>query len=143
MNNGSKETAVEKKIFLGWGILGWPKSEKLTGRYGIILLSEPTGSGQPARLENTSKIKGIAGKVIAEVIETRKTTYLGDLHKGLFPKTPEIGEEIELGRGFLEANTKTAIISLHPTESRRKQLFDPEALHKAYDQTVILYFIKD
>lgn len=141
-----------KKILLGIGVLTWNRKERITDRYGCVYLgdknsmedivSEITCSTDVKALE---KYEGKIGNLVAIPIETRESTHIGDLFRGIYPSTPEIGERIELGNGILFSQPNSYIencqmIGLQPTDDRSNDWLNPEKLYRAHEQTVELYF---
>lgn len=132
-------------VELGTGRLSWPRAERVGDRYGVVMLmvdgdslSEPTGYIRPA-----NPPIGQRGRLVAEVLETRESTHIGDLFRGLFPETPEVGERIVLGNGtFFTEDTDWGALTmgLEPHEPRHSDWLDPVALYRAHEQTVRLTF---
>lgn len=134
-------------IELGIGVLSWTGAERRSDRYGTVMLmtdpgtlmTEPRGYINP--LESPV---GQRGSIIAEVIETRDSDHIGDLFRGLFPETPEVGERIELGSGtfFIEPTSFGAVLmGLRPDEPRDSDWLNPRALYRVHVQTVRLLFV--
>lgn len=137
------------EILIGTGSLSWPRMERVCDRYGYIGLydrnSEETPIAPGGALD-MSKIKEFLskkGKLLVKIKETRKSTHIGDLFRGLFPVTPAIGEEIELGEGILShlVQDEVDIVGLLPLDDRQQDWLNPESLYRAHEQTVDLYFI--
>jgi hypothetical protein len=113
---------------LGTGRLTWNRGERITDRYGAIYLladgdslSEGTNI---AHIRVFDPLLGKHGKLIAEVIETRESTHIGDLFHGFAPVTPDVGENIVLGEGTLFTETETdgkttwSMVGLKPDDGR-------------------------
>lgn len=134
-------TAVE----LGIGRLSWPRGERVSDRYGCVLLMhdgdsliEPSGY-----VHFDTSLAGTRGSLVAHVLETRDSTHIGDLFRGLFPQTPDVGETFRLGTGevFLEqVDGNTPCIGLDPGDGRQSDWLDPRALYRVHEQTVRLTF---
>jgi hypothetical protein len=130
---------------LGEGILTWPRGERVSDRYGLVMLmkdgdswTSPTGY-----IGLDRSIDGARGTLTAEVLETRQSTHIGDLFRGLFPVTPEVGERITLGTGtvfFDRGDDHEDEIGLRPDDGRDSDWLDPKALYRAHEQTVRLTF---
>jgi hypothetical protein len=92
--------------------------------------------------ETIKEYAGQKGKLIAEVIATRKSSHIGDLFHGFFPTTPNIGEEIELGEGtlFYEPGEYFAV-GLKPDDNRETFWLIPQNLYRVHEQTVKLFFL--
>ncbi len=76
------------------------------------------------------------------MLEARKSEHIGDLFRGFFPETPEVGEEIILGEGsvFYMQEDDRIYIGLKPNDGREKDWLDPKKLYRAHAQYVELYF---
>lgn len=124
-------------MILGKGFLNWGRSERITDRYGAIGLWEQN-TEKTIPLEN-KPVEGTPGKLIAKIIETRKSKHIGDIFHGIFPKTPEVGEEICLGKGliFYEDDNR---VGVKPITMRETFWMEPKKLYKAHSQFVELRF---
>ena len=95
-----------KQISLGTGILTWNKSERITDRYGAVYLMEDgrtsfTAGPSPSVVNAEAvALNGRDGKLTARVISPRTSTHIGDLFRGLAPRTPEVGTLLHLGEGL-------------------------------------------
>ena len=136
---------------LGTGVLTWDGRERISDRYGTVyLVDRPQGS--PFQ-ETKTKIIPLqiipcrSGVLIAEIIETRQSQHIGDIFRGLFPSTPEVGDRIILGAGELfferDTNRDGNEVGIKPDDGRESDWLDPRALYRAHDQTVKLLFIED
>ena len=76
-------------------------------------------------------------------METRQSSHIGDIFRGISPSTPQIGDSIELGEGtlFVSASPEGQWVGLEPDELRNSDWLDPEALYRVHDQTVVLSFV--
>lgn len=124
------------KILLGTGVLNWDRGERVSDRYGSVKLYLSTKSDETL-LSYQGEV-GQKGRLIASVIENRKSNHIGDFFHGFFPEKPEVGELIVLGEGvlFLENNA----VGLKPDDGREIFWLDPKMLYRAHFQTVELYF---
>jgi hypothetical protein len=133
------ETAIE----LGTGVLSWPRNERVSDRYGTVMLM--TDAGARAQYINpASPPVGQRGSLVAEVVETRQSDHIGDAFRGLHPETPEIGDRIELGSGtfFTEPTDFGAVLmGLSPDDGRTSDWLDPKALYRVHNQTVRLLLV--
>ena len=75
---------------------------------------------------------------------TRESNHIGDLFHGFMPKTPEIGEVIELGEGnvFYDIDEFGENIGLKPSDNRKTFWLNPKMLYRCHSQTVDVYFRK-
>ena len=122
------------KQLLGVGRLNWNRGERITDRYGAINLWRDEDN----TIALPKKFEGQIGQLIAVVKETRQSTHIGDLFRGLFPITPKVGETFVLGEGAYFTNGDT--VGLRPDDRRNTDWLDPEILYKLHAQTVELYF---
>lgn len=139
-------------VDFGTGVLTWGRGERVSDRYGFVWLmpegcdshtTNPGGNLLNAELVK-STIPGFPeGVLVAEVIETRHSTHIGDLLRGIFPTTPEVGDVYLLGTGTL-ALTSTGIgeetVGLVPADGRESDWLDPHALYRVHEQTVRLRY---
>ena len=134
---------------IGTGTLTWMRSERITDRYGAVYLI-PDGYNSLSRAAPPSLIEhevvktrvGEKGRLIAEVVETRESTHIGDVFRGLYPRTPKRGDRLVLGTGtfFSERNSEGLTIGVKPDDGRDSDWLDPRALYDAHEQTVTLFF---
>ncbi|HEY9296449.1 MAG TPA: hypothetical protein VIQ31_08760, partial [Phormidium sp.] len=61
---------------LGGGELSWNVDERRSDRYGSVGLFSGDNT---KRLEKALELQGTYGQLVAEVVETRKSTHIGDL----------------------------------------------------------------
>ena len=142
---------MENGILIGTGSLSWDGYERRSDRYGTIgvysvdSLGKKITEGANLFLPALKKWEGKKGQLRAEVVETRKSTHIGDLFHGFFPTTPTKGEIILLGEGtlFLETSIHFMAVGLKPDDGRDIFWLNPEALYRAHEQTVNLFFIPE
>lgn len=110
------------KTLLGVGRLNWNARERRCDRYGFVRLFDEEGENLSL---NGVELEGKKGRLLAEVIETRKSEHIGDLARGIKPSTPDLGEIIELGEG--------EFVFEHCGEIHEKSEYetDDEAMQKA------------
>jgi len=135
-------------VTLGEGKLTWSRYERIGDRYGAVWLladgDSLSASYVPAPLDTS--LAGQRGSLTAHVLATRQSTHIGDLFRGFFPVTPEVGEDIRLGEGtlFAEMTDSSAAavmaVGLRPADGREVDWLDPVALYRAHEQTVRLVF---
>jgi hypothetical protein len=135
-------------VTLGEGALTWPRGERVSDRYGTVGLMA-TGQSYGDYFADYAFVdvhqvpEGSRGRLRATVLETRDSGHIGDLFRGLFPTTPEVGEVIDLGSGvvFYERVEDAPYIGLRPDDGRTSDWLDPQALYRTHEQTVRLEFI--
>lgn len=135
------------QIVLGEGLLSWSRYERVGDRYGSVkLYAEGTDQHKPwpARMP-----LGTYGSLKALILQTRQSPHIGDLFRGLFPETPEAGEEIVLGEGrlFIEGTggpkdrtTAQGGLGVAPLDGRDTDWLDPQSMYRCHHQTVKLVF---
>jgi hypothetical protein len=91
-----------------------------------------------------AELIGAYGTLVAQVSETvtRKSYHVGDLFRGIFPVTPDLGEVVTLGKGRLTQESPCQI-GLKPLADVTSDWLDPNALYRVHDQTVTLWFYPD
>lgn len=132
---------------IGQGIFTWDGTERRSDRYGGFTLGA-TGYTPGVRAEacmDLAALKKLVGKrvrIIATVIESRKSDHCGDLFHKILPSRPEVGEVVNLGVGALRLETwdwddgdVTAIL-LMPGDGRNQFWIDPRKMYRLHDQTV-------
>lgn len=136
---------------IGTGRLNWPRGERITDRYGLVSLYDRRWSVMLDR-DDVESFDGRRGRLVATVVETRESSHIGDLFRGIAASTPEVGDRLVLGEGtvFIEPirdNDKTIAgygIGLRPDDDERgHDWLDPEVLYRIHDQTVLLRFEED
>ena len=138
-----KEAHRTGSILLGRGVLSWPREERISDRYGSVALF--TTAGDDAVSLPFEKASGY-GRLVAEILETRDSTHVGDWFRGFYPTRPEVGETIVLGVGRIffdtvrDGATRMHVVGLKPSDGREKDWLDPKALYRAHHQTVALRF---
>lgn len=137
-----------EQIILGKGPISWQKSERISNRYGAVgLFTENSGNERIADKvthyrDNIKNNIGKKGKLVCEILETRESTYIGDMFHGVYPKMPNVGDIIELGEGTLFIEGDNAI-GLKPDDGRTTLWMDINKLYNVHEQTVNLYFLID
>jgi hypothetical protein len=128
-------------IVVGEGRLSWFGEERRSDRYGsvILMLDGDSMTEFSGYVEFDQALAGQRGSLVVEVLETRESTHIGDLFRGFFPSTPQVGEVIRLGSGavFVEPG-EISTIGLLPDDHRTSDWLDPQALYRAHEQTVRL-----
>jgi hypothetical protein len=132
---------------VGKGIFCWSGIERQTRRYGAFYLGDATFSNTvkvtpSLKVAQLERLRGRRVQVFATVVEVRKSGHVGDAFLGLKPKTPKVGQTIDLGVGVLDLGTlsydKFTTIVLRPEPLRRELWLDPRKLFRLHDQTVEL-----
>jgi hypothetical protein len=105
----------------------------------ILMLDGDSMTEFSGYVEFDQALAGQRGSLVVEVLETRESTHIGDLFRGFFPSTPQVGEVIRLGSGavFVEPG-EISTIGLLPDDHRTSDWLDPQALYRAHEQTVRL-----
>lgn len=132
-------------IGLGQGRLTWPRMERVGDRYGAVAFQKGDAIGF-AYSDILAKVHGVRGTLKARVIETRQSTHIGDLIRGLFPQTPEIGEELTLGTGTFGTeytDRGSEVLTCRPDDGRPDDWYDPTVLYRLHEQTVLLWIEVD
>lgn len=131
-------------VHLGTGRLTWSTHERTGDRYGAVsLMTDGDSLTQPSSyIEFTDRHAGHRGTLTARIVETRDSTHVGDLFRGFFPSTPDVGDVIELGAGtlFVEREDWAEVVGLRPDDGRDTDWLDPKALYRCHEQTVDLLF---
>lgn len=139
--NGKPAEIEKQHLATGW--LQWPSKERRSDRYGTVRLYKfDPNENETSFAEYSDLPLGKYGRLIAEVIEAQESSHVGDLFRGLFPQTPEIGDCMELGEGtlFTEADEWSQVVGLRPLEERGSDWLNPEVLYRLHDQRVRLFF---
>jgi hypothetical protein len=132
----------------GHGIFTWDGGERRSTRYGAFVLScEPVESNdRTAAYLDLKVLRALEGKrvhVRCVVVAARKSGHIGDLAHGIFPTTPEVGEEVDLGVGTLRLEPAPfdglTQVTLVPGDGRDRVWIDPHKLYRLHDQTVDLF----
>lgn len=136
-------TNTKRTLVVGTGVLTWDRSERISDRYGFVyLMSEGSNSLSDAGQYVALAIpRSRRGALVAVVIETRQSTHIGDLFRGVSPNTPEVGEEITLATGRIlqgENADGKPTIGVEPDDERERDWLDIHALYRAHEQTVRL-----
>src|SRR6266536_6645074 len=86
-------------IELGTARLTWSRCERIGDRYGtVMLMADGDSLTEPSHYVRPSNAPvGQRGTLVADVLEVRDSTHIGDFFRGFFPETPEVGERIVLG----------------------------------------------
>lgn len=117
---------------LGTGLLSWPSTERIAGRYGIVALFRLGISN-----EGESGLQGLPWNVDVASLVGKHGALVAYL---------EDGQGVSLGTGtfFTEQAYGLTYVGLKPDEPREEDWLDPMQLHKvdAYmcRQSVELYF---
>jgi hypothetical protein len=141
---------TKEVVNFGHGILTWPARERRTDRYGAVYLIQDGADSMsfgvtPSLVNELAAVSndGRQGTLVATVVDARESTHIGDVFRGVFPRTPQIGTRIVLGSGKLfsePAHDGGVIIGLQPEDGRKKDWLDIRALYDAHEQLVNLEF---
>ena len=124
-------------FILGNGRVNWDTAERRSDRYGSIRLYASDDSN--VVLDPGSFLEQF-GQLKAVVLEVRRSQHIGDFVRGLSPSTPDIGECITLGEGYLFTFDDNRAIGVMPRDDRNEDWMYPQALYRIHDQTVQLEF---
>ncbi len=134
-------TAHHERHVIGVGILTWDSEERRSDRYGYVWLHQSGGSAA-VPLDVPADLLDTPCALYVMVIETRQSAHIGDFFRGVFPRTPEVGQLIKLGMGLLSLTVSAKgdkRVGLIPVESRdSSDWLNIRALYDAHDQTVEL-----
>ena len=152
-------TTGQTNVFLGSGVLTWSKSERVSDRYGTVwLMPEGNNSLTPSLVPNLldeqaseviarEKLKGVKGRLVAVITATRTSTHLGDLFRGYYPSTPEVGDRLVLSEGvFFDEMCDAGGIQVGVRNfdgDYNRHWMNPVSLYRAHEQSVDLFFVRD
>lgn len=125
---------------LGEGVLTWPPEERLLGRFGSVGLD--LGGDRYATF--TDAPIGALARMAATVLEVRQALLRPDPVRQLEATTPDEGEEIDLGIGWVFRPDITGqghvAIGLAPLAQywRGNEWLSPTALYRAHNHHVRL-----
>jgi hypothetical protein len=133
---------------LGTGVLTWNRDERISDRYGTVyLIDEGHNSNMlepsPSIIKSVDGLVGKRGALLARIIESRKSTHIGDLFRGVGPRKRAVGVVLKLGSGELFAEPAIdggLCVGLKPGDGRETDWLDIRALYDAHEQTVELAF---
>jgi len=140
------------KTKIAHGLLSWPRKERISDRYGVVAFWPDDVEGKLVHkdskvfLDEILRLKGKKGSLVAIVLEARKSKHIGDMFRGLSPSTPDVGEEILLGKGTLyheapdSENGEAHCVGL--SQKRDHDWLNPKSLYRVHEQIVDLYFIE-
>jgi hypothetical protein len=147
-NGCGEECIMSKGIYLGTGVLTWEPVERQSDRYGSVWLADKASGDDATSVISTDaqQFADVEGKLRAIVKETRISQHIGDLFRGIFPRTPKVGDIIILGSGvFFWENTigRGIAVGLRPHDGRSSDWLSPRSLYDCHHQTVALFFDAD
>ena len=122
---------------IGTGVLDWDREERISDRYGMVMLFDrPHPPRKAIRLRRSNE--GKHGRLVAVVRETREPSHVGDLFHGISPSKPTVDEIVVLGEGrlffFVDA------VGLFPDDNRATLWLDIHTLYRVHNQTITLIF---
>lgn len=131
---------------IGVGVFGWDSDDRRSDRYGGIHLGPKTfdGIGDEVSVDRgvIESLRGRRVRLVCSVKSSRRSGHLGDVFHGFFPKTPRVGEEVDLGVGVLDVGPsydEYPYMLLRPGDGRTTWWMDPRKLYRLHDQTVELF----
>lgn len=135
---------------IGRGQLRWPQMERVSGRYGCLLLyTENFGVDESDHADGVSleTRPGAQGTLKAEILKTHQSYHPGDLLRGYRVPRQQlpVGAIITLGYGkqFAENVKDIDCVGVCPLDDPATDWLDPSALYKLYNQTVRLFFERE
>jgi hypothetical protein len=134
--------------FIGAGELGWGNMERVGDRYGMVGLFERGefwGKATWKRIAPITTQEGFKGRLVAVVTNTRDSHHIGDMARGIYPSTPDVGDVVELGHGTLafEDQGDGYSTGLYPDDGRSTDWLNPHSLYRVVHQDVELRFYPD
>ncbi len=124
---------------LGAGDLDWNRAERRSDRWGTVKLFEESDPVRDQGISlSTTNIVGRRGSLLALVKKVRPSWTRNEFTR---VATPEIGEEIVLGRGtlFIEEDS----VGLKPSAEKEENWLSRKNLFKVHSLTVELYFVEN
>lgn len=136
------KTLPENAILIGKGKLTWRPDERRSDRYGTVHLLENGDSTTRHHKFAEMVIPKGRGRLLAQVISPIESTHIGDLFRGLYPRTPKFGQIILLGEGRVFSVTSDGIesVGVMPDDGRAKDWLNPRALYDCHGSAVNLIF---
>lgn len=131
---------MAKEHLLGEGIFGWLAEERIYGKYGSVML-EPNVSRKTCR-----PLWGRRGRLEVVIVSNEaQGVYLYDPITGKRPSLPKVGERFVLGEGTFFSYHKYHIesVGVSPDDEDKAPVLDLDALYKASNQYVALYFVEE
>jgi hypothetical protein len=122
---------------IGTGVLDWDREERISDRYGsVMLIDRPQSSRKPLSLRRSNE--GKHGQLLAVVREVHESAHIGDLFHEVYPSKPNVGDIILLGEGtlFFVADR----VGLLPDDNRSNLWLDIHELYRVHSQNVTLFF---
>jgi hypothetical protein len=134
-------------VDLAIGILSWPRFERVTDRYGTVMIGESLdGVKDTARphCKTFTVPAGEHGALCAEVLESRASRHIGDIVRGFYPHQTPRGSIRLLGRGRLFTETTedgSQTVGVQPDDGRESDWMNPRVLYDLHEHTVRLFFL--
>ncbi|PYJ09803.1 MAG: hypothetical protein DMF06_08665 [Verrucomicrobia bacterium] len=122
------------QILVGIGVLTWMPHERRSDQYGSVFLMEDGTEAQAEMFFPKGK-----GRLVAHVIEPRKSEHIGDIMRGLYPVMPNVGDRLVLGEGEAFEDNCQGRKSLGVSPGNRaNDWLDPRALYNCHESLVQL-----
>jgi len=129
------------------GIFMWYGYERQSDRYGAFYASPTSFEGETPKVPvvtHTDVIESLLTRrvrIVAKVVERRKSGHVGDDFHKLKPKPAKVGAEVEVGIGLLHTHGEDGFtfIELRPEDGRSVFWCDPRRFFELHDQTVEIY----
>lgn len=114
---------------IGQGILGWWRSERITGRYGSISLYKEYES-----IPIGKDLVGQRGSLSLRIVEVLKNRITDDGEDA----TPKVGDVLVLGKGtaFSDQEDDEYAFGVQPDDGRDEGWLNVDSLYTAWRQTV-------
>lgn len=130
---------MAKKHHLGWGRLGWLSEERIYGKYGSVTLDFLV---DPMKFAGVHGRRGTLEAVVDDNEKQSNTLY--DPMTGIKPSMPKVGDSFVLGEGILNVYTKYGLTNFGiEREDGKVPVLNVDALYKAVDQYIDLYFVEE
>ncbi len=121
------------RVWIGDGVFTWPRYERITGRYGLMGVTDLIGS--PIGLPGLQP-PGSLGRLEVEIVDTRPSPFQS-------PPIPKAGDRFEFGPGYFFTGCSDGItwFGLQPVEPREENWLDPKKLNQCHGQVVRVYWL--
>lgn len=127
-----RKTMITNKKLVATGHFSWDAVERRSDRYGSVRLNHRLieSGGNPNHVlvdASIDDLEGKYGRLTAEVLIPVDSPHMGDLHRGLRPSTPNQGEVVLLGTGYLFIEHRGKA----PHEKASHEVFDDKLMDES------------